>query len=573
MAPVGDWITVDEAAAILGVSVATVRRRCAAGELEAHKSGRSWIIDRKSVPRRAVRTPPRRSGPPSSFVDFREAFLHITKQDLRQDVWVPDVLLHEDDLFDPDALIRAATERIDGDTPHDLASEIPVPKSPFFHRNAVNLSLVDRLAFHAVATSFADAIEETLSDSVYSARLSEKKSRLLRKGRNAWLAWRHAVVQELDNGSRYMVETDVTAYFDFVKHEILLQELQNLNNEKRHLIEPLRRMLKEWATTPNTGIPQGPDASRLLGNFYLDVVDHRMDDFQGVKYFRYMDDIRIVGPSRSAAIKALHTLDQECRRRGLALSAQKTKLLVGKPAIDSMKDPQLGKAHYAFVYASKDSTDVRKMLVTLFDKALEPEGGVNTRHAKFSLWRLYQLRERSVLDRVLDSLEHLAPLGAIVPQYLHPWLRRTRQPNVQQKIADYLHSPERNTSSYLSCWLMAGMLDIPDAIPSDWVTYARTIATNPADATNHRAVALNVLALGKQNRDLTALRDAVRREHDPEIVRAALVALQRVDSLSKETVRHAKRIPGLEPTITYLSGRNDLPSLVFRDRSHRNRLT
>jgi len=505
-------------------------------------------------------------------VDLEQALLHITKQDLRQDVWVPDVLLYEDDLADPTNLIMAATERIDSHTAHDLAIEIPVPKSPFFHRNAVNLSLIDRLAFHAVVASFAEAIEEVASDSVYSARLSDKKTRLLRKGRNAWLAWRHAVVEELNNGSGYMVETDVTAYFDFVKHEILLQELQNLSPDKRQLIVPLRRMLKEWSRTQNTGIPQGPDASRVLGNFYLDVVDHRMGDILSVKYFRYMDDIRIVGPSRSAVIRALQVLDQECRRRGLALSAQKTRLLVGQSAIDSMNDPQLGKAHYAFAYASKDGPELRKMLVSLFTKALGPDGEVNTRHAKFSLWRLLLLRERSVLDRVLDSLEHLGPLGAIVPQYLYPWLRRTHRPNVQRKIANYLHNPERNTSPYLSCWLMAVMLDIPDAIPPDWIKYARSIGTDPAQAVYHRAIAFNVMALGRHNRDLTVLRDAVRREHDPEIVRAALVALQRVGALNRQTAQQAKRIPGMEPTITYLRGRSDLPSLIFRDRSYRNRI-
>lgn len=567
-----NWITVDEAAAILGVSPATVRRRCVAGELQAHKPGRNWVIDRNSLPRRVIRTPPRRSGPPSAYVDLERALNHLIHQDLRQDVWVPDVLLHEDDLSNRDALLLAAAERIDGDTAHGLAIQIPVPKSPFFHRNAVNLSLVDRLAFHAVVAGFAEDIEGVLSDSVYSARLSGKKSYFLRKGRNAWLAWRHAVIEELNNGSDYMIETDVTAYFDFVKHEILLPELERLDPEKKYLITPLRRMLKEWSTTPNTGIPQGPDASRILGNFYLDAIDHRMDDLQGVKYIRYMDDIRILGPSRSAVIKALQVLDQECRRRGLALSAQKTKLLIGTDAVNTMADPQLDKAQYLFNHATEDGPDLRRMLASLFDQALNRDGTVNTRWARFSLWRLYQLRERSVLNRVLDSLEDLSPLGAIVAQYIHPWLRRSRRPNVQKRITQYLHDPERNTSSYLSCWLMAAMLDIPDSIPAEWVKYARRIALDPADATYHRAVALNVLALGRQNRDLISLREVVGREYDPEIVRAALVALRRVGELTKGAARQTKRVPGLEPTATYLRSRKDLPSLVFRAKSYRNRL-
>ena len=313
-----------------------------------------------------------------------------------------------------------------------------------------------------------------------------------------------------------MVSTDVTAYFDFVKHEILIPELQQLGVEKG-LIPPLRRMLKEWTSTPNTGIPQGPDASRVLGNFYMVAVDQVMDDFPGVKYFRYMDDMRIVGPSRSGVIDALQVLDQECRRRGLALSAQKTELLVGKRAVAAMSDSQLDAVHYAFQHATEDGSELRKRLVSIFKKALKRDGTVNTRWARFSLWRLYQLRADSVLSRVLGSLERLAPLGLLVVQYLHPWLRR---PVVQRKITKYLNDAERNTSPYLNCWLMAAMLDIPDAIPPEWITYARSVALDRAAPTYHRTIALNVLALGQQARDLTSLREVARREYDPEVVRA-----------------------------------------------------
>ena len=568
MPPSGDWITVEEAGGILGLSPATIRRKCAAGELQAHKVGRSWVIDRKSLPRPVVRTPPRRSGTVSSYVDLEQAILHVAQKDLREDTWVPDILLYEDDLSDRDILMQAAADRIDGHAVHDPPLEVPVPKSPFFHRNAISLSLVDRLAFHAVVASFVDTIEKTLSHSVYSARVSKWKSRFLEKGTSGWLRWRHGVIDELKKGNEYMVSTDVTAYFDFVKHEILIPELQQLGVEKG-LIPPLRRMLKEWTSTPNTGIPQGPDASRVLGNFYMVAVDQVMDDFPGVKYFRYLDDMRIVGPSRSGVIDALQVLDQECRRRGLALSAQKTELLVGKRAVAAMSDSQLDAVHYAFQHATEDGSELRKRLVSIFKKALKRDGTVNTRWARFSLWRLYQLRADSVLSRVLGSLERLAPLGLLVVQYLHPWLRR---PVVQRKITKYLNDAERNTSPYLSCWLMAAMLDIPDAIPPEWITYARSVALDRAAPTYHRTIALNVLALGQQARDLTSLREVARREYDPEVVRAALVALKRAGAPTKEIVHLAGRIPALEPTGAYLRERNDLPSLVFRARSHRNRL-
>ena len=556
-------LTVYEAAAILGVSVATVRRRCASGQLPARKVGRSWIVDGRVLPRQAPRRPPRRLGKAaSSLVDLETAITHLIQQDLRQDVWVPDVLRHEDDLSDRAALVRAARDRIDGNAVHDPPLVIPVPKSPFFLRHSVDLSLVDRLAFHGVVASFAPSIEAVLSDSVYSARITAEEASLLKNGRDCWLAWRRDVIKELKDGKQFMLSTDVTAYFDFVKHEVLIQELQQLGVEDR-LLQALRRMLREWCPASNTGIPQGPDASRVLGNFYMAPVDHVMNDLEEVMYFRYMDDIRIVGTSRSDVIGAFQQLGQECRRRGLALSAKKTELLIGDNAVKAMEESELDSLQYAFESKEGDDTALRLQLTSLFERACNADGTIKMRWARFSLFRLLQMRERSVLSRVLKSLENLAPLGGLIPMYLHPWLRRG---STKRRIAEYLEDTERNTSPYLSCWLMAVMLDIPDAIDARWIDYARGIALNRAEPAYHRGVALNMLALGKKSRDLEAISDVIRYEHNPEVVRAALVALRRVDSLTRGICKRTRRIPGLERTVSHLRERNNLPSLVFRAR-------
>jgi excisionase family DNA binding protein len=50
-------VTPDEAAAVMGVTPRTVRRRCERGELDAQKKGRQWLIRREEIEdhsRRAV---------------------------------------------------------------------------------------------------------------------------------------------------------------------------------------------------------------------------------------------------------------------------------------------------------------------------------------------------------------------------------------------------------------------------------------------------------------------------------------------------------------------------------------
>jgi len=496
------------------------------------------------------------------MVDFPRALRHLVGQDLKHDVWVPDVLRFEDDLGRRDGLLSAAAARLDLEEPFDRATSVPVPKSPFFPRNAIDLSLADRLAYQAVVGAFDKEVHAQIAECSYAARPARKPGDFLANGRDLWLLWRKDVISAIGDDGPWMVETDITAFFDFVKHELLLPELQQLGVDTA-LIGPLREMLRTWTVTPNTGLPQGPNASRLLANFYLAPIDAAMQLLPRVRYFRYMDDIRIVGSSRAGVIEALQVLDVECRRRGLALSTRKTKLLNGDDAVASMEERSLDALQYAFDSGEEDERAVRKDLLRLFRKALQKDGTIDTRHARFSLSRLFRMRDRGAIGSVLGSLEFLAPLRDLVPKYLSPWLR---QPRVVRELTRFLEDPERNTSPFLSTWLMAAMTDMPAPLPSAWVNYARSIAFDRAQASFHRAVALNAVALGKQSRDLTSIEDVATGEFDPEIVRAAVVALKRSSALTRITASRASRIPGIEHTVAHLRGLADLPSLIFSGR-------
>lgn len=557
-----ELLTVDEASERLGVSVATVRRRCATGAIPARKVGKSWLIDAHALPAGRVRTTRRRPGSASSQVDLACALTHLRSHDLKQDVWVPDVLRHEDDLQQPEALVVAAVAKLDLEEPFDPPTYVPVPKSPVFPRNAVDLSLVDRLAYQAATAVCAPPVWRQASDSTYSARPSGRRSSFLANGRNAWLNWKRDVVKSIEADGPWMAETDITAFFDFIKHEILLPELQELGIDHM-IVTALREMLRTWSTTPNTGLPQGPNASRLLANFYMSPIDLVMDGFPNVHYFRFMDDIRLVGGSRASVISALQLLDLECRRRGLALSTKKTALHRGRAAVESMEDSNLDALQYAFDSASEDDETLRKSLRTLFNSSLRHDGGVDTRRARFSLGRLFRLRDRAVLRKVLDQLEVLAPLREIAPKYLHPWLR---QRSVQGRLTEFLQDPERNTSTFLSTWLMAVMVDLEPPLPAEWIDYARSIASDRGQPTFHRTVALNVLALSPHGRDLTGIEEVIAREYDPEIVRAGVVALARVGRLTRHVETRARRVRGLGATTEYLRGKSDFPSLVFGGR-------
>lgn len=408
-------ITVDEAAALLGVSPATVRRRCGNGDIAAERVGRSWLIDSSALPR-AGPSPTRRrrvSGAASSLVDLNRSLQHLRSQDLQRDLWVPDILRYEDDLLNTDSLLEAAAAKLDLNERFEPPVNIPVPKSPFFLRNAMNLALSDRLAYHAAVEAISGSLAAAAGPCAYSARLAKSDKYFLEFGSQAWVRWKTAVQAKTAELNGFVVETDVTAFFDCISHTVLMQELQDLALPKP-LLDALREMLRTWESAPNTGIPQGPDASRLLGNFYMAPIDAVITVIPDVRYFRYMDDIRIVSPSRHSAIEALKLLDTECRKRNLSLSTKKTELRHGKEAFDALEDPKINAAKYAFD-AGGDPRAVRRQMGALFRASLRPDGTIDARRAKFSIYRLRALRESSVRTLVLRNLESLAGLGWLVP--------------------------------------------------------------------------------------------------------------------------------------------------------------
>lgn len=75
------------------------------------------------------------------------------------------------------------------------------------------------------------------------------------------------------------------------------------------------------------GIPRGSSLSPLLGAFYLLGLDQKMEKLD-VKYFRYMDDILILAPTRWKLKKAIRVLNQTFNELNLEKHPDKT--LIGR---------------------------------------------------------------------------------------------------------------------------------------------------------------------------------------------------------------------------------------------------
>lgn len=556
--PDDEFMTVEEVAAEAGVSVATVRRWCSSGTVNARKRGRQWVIRADSVPSAAPRRTVRPA--PSAGLDPDLAAGQLARRDARE-LWVPDVLALQDYLAAGDRYKAEALTRIENAGPFDLVTDVDLPKTEFFTRASALLSFPDRLAYHTCVASLAASIDRDREPTVFSARRSTDTRYLLQNGRDLFLAWRKAVMASIRSGSRWMTSTDIAAYFDNIQIKLLIEDIRTLHPPPL-VVRALGSMLNEWSSHRGVGIPQGPDASRLLGNFYLHSIDRTMVGL-GVGYFRYMDDIRVTAPTRRAAILALRELERLCRSRGLTLAAQKTDLLVGDDALNSLVDHELNGARY--LVETRRHAAARAALKRVYRSSVRTSGGVKIRHARFSLWRLRALRDDSVLKYTLANLEHLGPIASIAAAYLIPWISRR---SVERGIAEFLSDTNRNIGSYMSTWLMAAMLHHPGPIPAQWVVYSRGISRDRNEAVYHRAVAANVVVLGGRVEDIRWIEEEIRREFDPTLLRGYLVALARIGRLTK-AVRSAASSRSRDAAVAaqYLVGMNRLPSLVYHDQS------
>jgi excisionase family DNA binding protein len=550
-----EYLTIEEAAQRLGISVATARRWAASGKIVASKSGKQWVVDGSQL-RSRPRRKPASTGQP---LDFSAALVNVRKTDLSE-LRVPDVLRYADQLEDEDAALAAAESRLAG--PPGPAIEVEVDKDSLFTRRTIQIDIEDRIAYQAAIASFADRVESQTSDAVYSARLSKDPRYFLARGTTAWVRWRKAVLAQLGPDSEWMVSTDLTSYFDTIPHRSLIAEIESLNVDPS-VVSAVRGMLADWSPTEGFGLPQGPNASRLLGNLYLLPVDRAMLE-DGWTYSRYLDDVRIVTPSRAEAVTALRKFQDECRRRGLIVSSAKTQLLQGEEARKTLlADGDLAAADY--LVEANYSRLARKALKKILKRALKHEAHLDVRRARFSLYRLGNLREGGVLKQVLNRLEDLTQIASVVGAYLPPFISRD---SVVRGIGGFLADPARSYSTYGVTWLLATMLEHPDPLPEQWVGEATRRLKELNQPVYLRAVAAVVVARGGRSADISWIKRDIQREHHPTVLRGYAVGLHWARALDRQTERQlTARSPQLAQTVAYLRGRTRLPSLIYRDRT------
>jgi RNA-directed DNA polymerase len=156
-------------------------------------------------------------------------------------------------------------------------------------------------------------------------------------GYRPYLSAHHAVKQAqvfVQQGKDWVVDIDISAFFDEVNHDILLHQIRQKVTDRQVL-----GLIRTYLTTGimsdgkivyrGKGIPQGSPLSPLLANIYLDKLDKELEQ-RGLSFCRYADDITIYVGSERSAKRVLESLTQWIEKH-LKLNVNQDKSGTGRP--------------------------------------------------------------------------------------------------------------------------------------------------------------------------------------------------------------------------------------------------
>lgn len=252
--------------------------------------------------------------------------------------------------------------------------KIDIPKSTLSVRPGSVLEIEDMIVLFAVTLSIARQLDKKLPQSVYSWRIKENSDELfqdleilqlpflkgetIRKQIDIAVSWYEQwpeFVEKMEytyerDGYTFLVISDIAAYFENLDLKVLRDILVSHLPKQIRIINFLITMLEYWAwpavhgAYSPRGIPQGNAVSSFLGNIYLLPLDEAFITFgksHDVRYFRYMDDVKVFAKEKSVARESLFLMNERLRSLRLNIQGAKTRILEGPDLRSELFDPEL----------------------------------------------------------------------------------------------------------------------------------------------------------------------------------------------------------------------------------------
>ena len=287
------------------------------------------------------------------------------------------------------------------------ACKVFLPKASGILRPYSLLGVEDQIAYQAAVNVVAERlfprVRHRYNKEVFGHLYAGKTSTwFYRKWSEGYRRFNDAARKAFTDGYRIAASFDLTACYDSLDHGVLQYFLEKLGCE-REFCQLLCGWLNIWTATDrqiyhNHGIPQGPLGSGLMAEVALQHFDANRGRQQAVRYFRYVDDIRLYAKTERELRRMLIQLD--LLSKDIGLFPQTNKISIRE--VESIEDEIKTVSHPTELSIRRKPVDqqrLRKRIVQLtprfrVDKPTrfkyllahaEPNAALTTR-----LWRIHE---------------------------------------------------------------------------------------------------------------------------------------------------------------------------------------
>lgn len=179
---------------------------------------------------------------------------------------------------------------------------VEIPKPGTDEKRKLGVPCVkDRVVQAAIKIILEPILEPTFSKNSYGFRPGRGQQDAVAKAKEL-----------VKNDKKWVVDIDLSKFFDRVQHDRLIARLAQVIEDKRILRiigSTLRSgIMKEGLVSATTeGTTQGSPLSPLLSNFVLDELDRELEK-RGFEFCRFADDANVFVKSKKAAERAMENI-------------------------------------------------------------------------------------------------------------------------------------------------------------------------------------------------------------------------------------------------------------------------
>jgi hypothetical protein len=377
---------------------------------------------------------------------------HLARSDSRTD-FIYDPYKYGDYAYNLEENLKGLLISLKQDTYHPQpVLQIDVPKSSLAVRPGSTIEIEDRIVLFAITCLIAPDLDKKLPSTVYSYRLKKGldkdslfremdiiefpflKKQTIQKEIQVFEPWyeqwpifmKESIYAYEKEGYNRLSVSDISAYFENINFEILRDILlQELPKEQR-IINLLISILEHWVWKTHDGrsigrgLPQGNSVSSFLANIYLLPLDRAFIKFaqkHDIKYFRYMDDVKIFSKftnNEATARQAIFGMNEALRYLHLNMQGSKTDILRDEEIREDIEDDRLTRVNecidefHGEKITRAEKRDYVKRLKTEYKKIKSRKKALKNKDLRLFrriLTGFTLLQDGALVDRILLEIE------------------------------------------------------------------------------------------------------------------------------------------------------------------------